>query len=179
MVGDLGGYRYLIVYSSIDTGRIIDCILKFERKGVWIQFLPCEYVVSRRVVEISVILAIRDFLRGENIAKKLNLEIALRFFARTQVSEVIEILRCTLSQNVVLVIVCKCEPREVLRELMDSRIVLEVKEQEVEGNIDKILAIYGFDRRAVECQSRVRGLDFVETLEKFVLEKMATRFVMK
>ena len=49
MQNDKQQFRYRIIFAIADRKKLLDAVLEFEKRGVWIQYIPCEFVVSRRV----------------------------------------------------------------------------------------------------------------------------------
>jgi len=180
VVGNLRyyGYRCEIYCCSVDKDRLVDLIPVFERQGVWVQFLPCEYVISERAVRLGVLLAIRDFVYGENLAKKLSLQVCLRIFVKRQIRDVLKILN-EGGQKVYLVVVSRSTISNIFENIKSCGVAEEIQCSACYPDIDSIVAIYGLSWDIIRSQASSRGEDIRDIIEKIVLEKISTGFLWK
>ena len=165
-------YRFRVLRVEVDVDRLVDAILLYERRGVWIQYVPCSVVVSERALRLAVVYAIRSFYRRRNISRKLNLEVLLRLFGRTQVREVLEILNRYSEEEGILVFLCS-NPDQILNELVGSGVVRRIVGYGFAPDVDVLMDLYGLSRDVVERQAEVRDVSFMDALECMIIERMA------
>jgi len=172
-------FNFLITCGEINKDAFLNFIPDFERRGIWIQFVPCSYVLGIEIVEYALKLAVRDYLRGENVAKKLNLQFCLRLFARTQVRDVLELLSRS-NRWAVIVIIARNDVEEILEELVERGIITSFVEcDKCAGNLGEILSIYDVPLDYVSTLSKMRGERMDSVGIKVVMEKIATVFLWK
>ncbi len=177
MQNDKQQFRYRIIFAIADRKKLLDAVLEFEKRGVWIQYIPCEFVVSRRVLDIATVLALRDLNRGKMVARKLNLQVALRYFGRTQVRDVIPLLETSRGSKFAIIIISE-DPDTILDALCEWGVIISLLDDCI-GDINRITEVFGISRDLFDRQKEGRKLGAVGLLERFVIERMATAFLMK
>jgi len=174
--GEYLGYQYLIFCAEIPDARAFyDAVSSLEEEGSWIQYVPCDLVAGLRCLEVSIRLGIRDFARGRSIARKLNLQILLRLFARTQVKEVLEIIGRSGRSKCFVIVVSKRDPEDVLvylRRLCEPE--AHISSCIARGRAIKLAQMYGISWDIIESIANAKGIGTSDALEMFVIERIAT-----
>lgn len=172
--------RIIKVVSVKDWQRLLELIEDFSKFGILIQAIPCGLVVSSTVLDLVLDLTLELMNSGRNIAKKPYMEFLLRLFARTQIKDVVSILRDLPVSICWLVIHSRSSnAQEVYNKLMMDQIIGEAAFSSCEVGIDKIIEIYGLDRAQLISQAEFRGEPLENVLLKAVLEKISTSLVSK
>ncbi len=170
------GFECAILCVSLgDKSKISEIIDGWSRRSVWIQFIPSCLVISIRSIILAVQLALRDFIRGDNIARKLNLEIGLRYLARTQVREVLEIFRSISDAYYWLVVVSKENVETIAKQIIEQGEICERNDDICFSNVelDLIARVFEVDKCLTEKTCKSRNLSQRKALEMIILEKIA------
>jgi len=172
-------FGFKIIFGGVDRKKFVEEMLRLEKKNIWIQYIPCAYVICRRALEIATTYAIKDYFHKKMIARKLNLQVALRYFGMTQVRDVISILEGTEDDKVAIIIISE-DADKVVAELCKRGIIRSlVDENECRADIARIIRIFGLSEDIIRSQSEARQLNLVDILERFIIENIATKFLMK
>ena len=173
-------YRYL-GYFKVKVNRDIDwipIIRKLERKGLFLQPIPCTLVIHEKVIEIAAKFAIEDFEKGYNRAKKVSTEFLIRLTGRSQIKEAIQLIS-SLKVDVYYFVLFCTEDGDI--HSLDRAITL-VKEEigdsiefnaECTPDLNEIKKMYNINEDKELRSVRRPNSNFVESLLKLVLERIA------
>lgn len=175
-------FEYVILCVSLeDRNRIPNIIDEWNRRGCWVQFIPACLTISAKSIILATRLALRDFIRGNNIARKLSLEIGLRFLARTQVREVLEILKSIVDICYWMIIVSKRNVKSIMEQIIDQKRI-RVKDSSScisRADLGLIAKVYKINEDMLEEICKTRGLSRHEALERIIMEKIALRRILR
>lgn len=173
---EIDKFKYVILCVCLENrNRIPNIIDEWGLRECWVQFIPACLTISTRVVILATRLALRDFIRGDNIARKPNLEIGLRFLARTQVREILEIFRSIIDVCYWMIIVSKRDVGNIAERIIEQEKIC-VKDSNLcmsRADLGLISKIYKINKNMLERICKSRGSSRYEILERIILEKIA------
>lgn len=107
---DMNNVQILGFKAQIDSvGDTLDLIDSVKKDGEIIQLLNADSIASKNHVIHGVNQAILAFERGENLAKDLSVEIALRCSAQRQISKAFKILGLKEGSMNICAILINCD----------------------------------------------------------------------
>ena len=156
--------------------KFLDEIKKLEEKRVYIQAIPCKYIIDLEHIEVAAQLAIKDFELGINKAKKVSTEFLLRFTGKSQIREAIEEFFQNKEENFIIVAFADSDEAEwgdVIKMLEYYRIPLEKCEKNLKAIMDK----FNISKNEIKAVKRPRENE--ETaMKKILLERIALSIFM-
>ncbi|MCR8433804.1 MAG: KEOPS complex subunit Cgi121 [Crenarchaeota archaeon] len=158
--------------------KLLEVIENFSGTDTLIQVIPCDLVVNGVILKFILDLTLELLNSGKNIAKKSHIEFLLRLFARTQIRDVIDIIK-GISANVCwLVMYSKStDVCELYNKLVSEGVIEEVASSSCQANINKILSIYDLDEAQLAFQAESRSEPLESVLLKAILEKISMSIV--
>ncbi|MGQ4891968.1 MAG: KEOPS complex subunit Cgi121 [Candidatus Njordarchaeia archaeon] len=164
------------VYRIENFDKFIDKIKKLEEKNIYIQPIPCDYIMDTELIEIAAKLAIKDFELGINKAKKISTEFLLRFTGRSQIREAIEEFFQPNQQTFMIVVFSDTE------ELNMETLINELKqhgepEEGCKKNLNAICDKFNILEEEIRAVKRP-GESKEDAVKKILLERIALSIFM-
>ena len=128
--------------SVNETLNLVDSI---KKEGEIIQLLNADSIASKNHVFHGVNQAILAFKRGENLAKDLSVEIALRCSAQRQISKAFKILGLKEGQMNICAVLINCE--DYSQELSS---IFTLDDSVFVSNDEKLMEIYKISDEEIE-----------------------------
>ncbi len=154
--------------SGVD---IVEKIRELEREGVFIQPYPCSIVISENILDIAANLALEDFQKGYNRAKKISTEFLLRISGTSQIREAInKIFSREYSDYYMVVFAYKEVNLGAVKNFLGD--ICDFDGVDCEIDLNEIKTIYDISEKEIRSVLR-NGESLEEALVKIVLEKMA------
>ena len=171
-------YQYLGHFKCRKKGAadLIEKIRELEDKGVFIQPYPCSIVISENILDIAANLALEDFQKGYNRAKKISTEFLLRISGMSQIKEAIDkVFSREYDVYYMVVFAVRDITLEEVKNLLSD--ICDFREVDCEIDLNEIKAIYDISENEIRSVLRT-GESLEEALMKMVLEKMALSIFM-
>ncbi len=162
--------------------KIPDIVSHLEKNRIWVLFLPCWSILSEKHLQYAILLALRDFKLHENRAKKINIQLLLRFFGENQISKVLKKARIEKNEPVCLIIFS--EKNVDVKEKLDTVVSLLKKTNLMadltdkficKPDINRIMKLYGITSDELHAVSRNKNE--IGNLSKLIFERMALAFL--
>ncbi len=166
-------WRYIGYFKCYKKAAVdlIEKIRGLEGKGIYIQPYPCSIVISESILDIAANLALEDFQKGYNKAKKVSTEFLLRISGMSQIREAIDrVFSCEYDVYYMVVFVANDTTLKEVKNLLGD--VCDFSEVDCEIDLNEIKAIYDISENEIRSVLRT-GESLEEALMKIVLEKIA------
>lgn len=155
---------------------LLEFIRRMERREIWIQPFPCWAVLNEKLLEYATFLAKKDFEKGINKARKLNVQILLRFTGDDQIRDAIQKLEIKNDQNLILAIVSKEESLKETKERIETKSIMDIlgkEDMNTTPDLKKIKLTFGFTPRYLSAICKSRERTDKEVIERALMEQMA------
>ena len=141
--------RILGFRATIDSvGEILSQIDEIKKDGEIIQLLNADAIVSKNHIVHGVNQAFLAFERGENLAKDISVEIALRCSAQRQISKAFKILGLKEGKMNLAAVLINCENHD-----FELSSMFTFDESVLIADREKLMKIYGIGDAEAENMS--------------------------
>ncbi len=171
------------IYGTIrNFDHFLNYAKKLEKEGLWLLVIPCHLIISDLQILHAVNLALRDFVLGQNTAKKISIQVLLRLLGESQISEAIKIVHPRANMIACVLIFYSGEInnrlQSLISELENLGLITGITKKRIcAPNIEKIKRIYDISEEEIRACIRRRDEKPLELIEKIILEKIALTFL--
>jgi len=170
------------IYAILTNKRKFEEIIQeSEKAGIFITVIPCDLVISDLHLQYSINAAIRDFKFEQNIAKKISMQILLRFLGERQIN--IALKKATFEEGADICLIFTAEKHDdISTNKIAENIIKKAKStgalekisltKRCRPDLEKIIEIYDIVSEELEAISR-GDENQSELLEKIILERCA------
>lgn len=158
--------------------KLLGTIRRLEKQEIWIQPFPSWSILCKELIEYAVCLALEDFKQNKNIARKLNVEILLRFSGVDQIRDAIRKFDINEGEEITLVILNNKENIQDVKEVFRNDSVEDIrKHSKITPILSKIKALYGFTGRYLKSVRKGRQITERESIIRAVREQIGALLI--
>lgn len=158
--------------------KLLRTIRRLEKQEIWIQPFPSWSILCKELIEYAVCLALEDFKQNKNIARKLNVEILLRFSGVDQIKDAIRKFDINEGEEITLVILNNREEIQDVKESFRTISMKDIRENsKVKPDLSKIKALYGFTGRYLKSISEGRQITERESVIRAIREQIGVLLI--
>lgn len=176
---DTGTERLEVIYGMLkDKEKLLSTIRNFEKQKIWIQPFPSWSILCEELIEYAVFLALEDFKHNKNIARKVNVEILLRFAGIDQIREAIRKFDIKEGEDIALIILNSQKEIKDIKEAFSNVSMNDIrKNSKTPPNLSKIKDLYGFTERYLKSIRKGRHITEKESIIRAVREQIGTLLI--
>jgi len=165
-----------------DKKKLIDSISTLEKKDIFILVIPCWSIIDYSHINHAILLALRDFKTQEIKARKISLQILLRFLGENQIAKALSKIEISDNDPICILVITTLKDMKILDHvkniLLEANAVYNLTKDFIcQPDLDKIKALYSIKKEEINAVSRSDDERIEHLYKKIILERIALTFL--